>query len=193
MRPNKTFIPKVSDLKRSWYVIDAEGLVLGRLAAIVANKLRGKDKVYFTPNMQCGDNIIILNSEKVLLKGQKRYNKKYYRHTGYPGGIKSTTPEKILTGKTPSKVIELAVKRMVPKGPLGKKVLKQLHVFSGFNHPFESQKPEIIDIKSLTNSLFISSFFVISKEPWLDTTLPGKNFSEFGFGVISVCININYI
>ena len=91
MRPNKTFIPKVSDLKRSWYIIDAEGLVLGRLAAIVANKLRGKDKVFFTPNMQCGDNIIIVNSEKVLLKGQKRFNKNYYWHTGYPGGIKSVS------------------------------------------------------------------------------------------------------
>ena len=149
MKPNKTFIPKVSDLKRKWFVIDADGLVLGRLAALVANRLRGKDKVYFTPNMQCGDNIIIVNSEKVLLKGQKKFNKKYYKHTGYPGGIKSTTPEKILTGKTPSKVIQLAVKRMVPKGPLGRKVLKQLHVFSGFNHPYEAQKPEIIDIKSL--------------------------------------------
>ncbi len=133
MRPNKTFIPKVADLKRSWYVIDAEGLVLGRLAAIVANKLRGKDKVFFTPNMQCGDNIIIVNSEKVLLKGQKRVNKNYYWHTGYPGGIKSTTPEKILTGKTPSKVI----------------VLKQLHIYSGSEHPYEAQKPEAIDIKSL--------------------------------------------
>ena len=131
MISNKTFIPKVKDLKRNWFIIDANGLVLGRLASIVANRLRGKNKVYFTPNMQCGDNIIIINSEKVLLKGQKRINKQYYWHTGYPGGIKSTTPEKILTGKNPSKVIQLAVKRMIPKGPLGRKVLKQLHVFKG--------------------------------------------------------------
>ena len=149
MRPNKTFIPKVSDLKRSWYIIDAEGLVLGRLAAIVANKLRGKDKVYFTPNMQCGDNIIIVNSEKVLLKGQKRFNKNYYWHTGYPGGIKSTTPEKILTGKTPSKVIQLAVKRMIPKGPLGREQIKKLHVYIGENHPHAAQNPELLNIEAM--------------------------------------------
>ena len=149
MRPNKTFIPKAADLNRSWFIIDADGLVLGRLAALVANRLRGKNKVHFTPNMQCGDNIIIVNSEKVLLKGQKRQNKQYYWHTGYPGGIKSTTPEKILTSKTPSKVIQLAVKRMIPKGPLGRKVLKQLHVYSGNEHPYEAQKPELIDIKAL--------------------------------------------
>ena len=149
MRPNKTFIPKVADLKRSWYIIDAEGLVLGRLAAIVANKLRGKDKVYFTPNMQCGDNIIIVNSEKVLLKGQKRFNKNYYWHTGYPGGIKSTTPEKILTGKTPSKVIQLAVKRMIPKGPLGRKQLSNMKVYVGDKHPHEAQNPIIYNIQEV--------------------------------------------
>ena len=149
MRPNKTFIPKVADLKRSWYVIDAEGLVLGRLAAIVANKLRGKDKVFFTPNMQCGDNIIVVNCEKVLLTGQKKQKKQYYWHTGYPGGIKSVTPEKILEGKNPSKVIELAVKRMIPKGPLGRKILKQLHLFKGGEHPYEAQKPSNIDVKSM--------------------------------------------
>ena len=149
MISNKTFVPKVKDLKRDWFIIDADGLVLGRLASIVANRLRGKNKVYFTPNMQCGDNIIIINSEKVLLKGQKKFNKQYYWHTGYPGGIKSTTPEKILSGKNPSKVIQLAVKRMIPKGPLGRRVLKQLHVFKGVNHPYEAQKPVSIDIKSL--------------------------------------------
>ena len=149
MRPNKTFIPKVADLKRSWFIIDAEGLVLGRLAAIVASKLRGKDKVFFTPNMQCGDNIIIVNSEKVLLKGQKRFNKNYYWHTGYPGGIKSTTPEKILTGKTPSKVIQLAVKRMIPKGPLGRKQLSNMKVYNGAEHPHEAQSPKVQNIDNL--------------------------------------------
>ena len=129
MRPNKTFIPKVSDLKRSWYIIDAEGLVLGRLAAIVANKLRGKDKVYFTPNMQCGDNIIIVNSEKVLLKGQKRFNKNYYWHTGYPGGIKSRSVRQVLEGSFPERVLQMAVQRMMPKGPLGRDQLKKLKVW----------------------------------------------------------------
>ncbi len=149
MISNKTYIPKYKDLIRNWFIIDAEGLVLGRLASIVANRLRGKNKVYYTPNMQCGDNIIIINCEKVLFKGQKRFNKQYYWHTGYPGGIKSTTPDKILTGNNPSKVIKLAVKRMVPKGPLGRKILKQLFVFKGSEHPYEAQKPTSIDIKSL--------------------------------------------
>ena len=151
MRPNKTFIPKVADLKKSWYVIDAEGLVLGRLAAIVANKLRGKDKVFFTPNMQCGDNIIIVNSEKVLLKGQKRFNKNYYWHTGYPGGIKSETYGQILESKKPQKAIELAVKRMIPKGPLGREQLKKLYIYTGENHPHEAQKPQLVDITAMNS------------------------------------------
>ena len=150
MRPNKTFIPKVADLKRNWYFIDAEGLVLGRLAAIVANKLRGKDKVYFTPNMQCGDNIIIVNSEKVVLKGQKRFNKNYYWHTGYPGGIKETTPEK-LHQKKPEEVLKLAVKRMLPGGALGKKQLSKLKVYVGEKHPHVSQNPVLIDVSKLNN------------------------------------------
>ena len=149
MRPNKTFIPKVSDLKRSWYIIDAEGLVLGRLAAIVANKLRGKDKVYFTPNMQCGDNIIIVNSEKVLLKGQKRFNKNYYWHTGYPGGIKERTADKILDGRFPERVLSKAVERMIPRGPLGRKVMSHLHIYAGAEHPHEAQKPEVLDVAAM--------------------------------------------
>ena len=151
MRPNKTFIPKVADLKKSWYIIDAEGLVLGRLAAIVANKLRGTDKVFFTPNMQCGDNIIIVNSEKVLLKGQKRFNKNYYWHTGYPGGIKSETYGQILESKKPQKAIELAVKRMIPKGPLGREQLKKLYIYTGENHPHEAQKPQLVDITAMNS------------------------------------------
>ena len=149
MRPNKTFIPKVSDLKRSWYIIDAEGLVLGRLAAIVANKLRGKDKVFFTPNMQCGDNIIIVNSEKVLLKGQKRFNKNYYWHTGYPGGIKERTADKILDGRFPERVLSKAVERMIPRGPLGRKVMSHLHIYAGAEHPHEAQQPEVLDVAAM--------------------------------------------
>ena len=99
--------------------------------------------------MQCGDNIIVVNCEKVLLTGQKKEKKQYYWHTGYPGGIKSVTPEKILEGKNPSRVIELAVKRMIPKGPLGRKILKQLHLFKGGKHPYEAQKPSNIDVKSM--------------------------------------------
>ena len=149
MTLTKTFIPKVKDLKREWYIVDADGLVLGRLAAILANRLRGKHKPYFTPNMQCGDNIIVINCEKIKLTGQKLNKKTYFRHTGYPGGIKSTTPEKILNSDNPSKVIKLAVQRMIPKGPLGRKILKQLHLFKGNDHDHEAQKPRNLDIKSL--------------------------------------------
>ena len=144
-----TYSAKPKDINKEWFVVDAEGLVLGRLAVVIANRLRGKHKVGYTPHMACGDNIIVVNCEKVVLTGNKRTQKTYYWHTGYPGGIKSTTPEKILTGKTPSKVIQLAVKRMIPKGPLGRKVLKQLHIYSGNEHPYEAQKPQVIDIKSL--------------------------------------------
>ena len=149
MTLNKTHMPNVKDLKRDWFIVDADGLVLGRLAVILANRLRGKHKPFFTPNMQCGDNIIVVNCEKVLLTGQKKEKKQYYWHTGYPGGIKSVTPEKILEGKNPTRVIELAVKRMIPKGPLGRKILKQLHLFKGGEHKYEAQKPLNIDVKSM--------------------------------------------
>ncbi len=151
---SKTFIPKFKDIKRNWFIVDADGLVLGRLASILANRLRGKHKTFFTPNMQCGDNIIVINSKRVLLKGQKRDNKKYYKHTGYPGGIKITTPDNILSSKTPNKVIELAVKRMIPKGPLGRKILKQLHVYPNVEHPHQAQNPQSLDVKKMNKKNF---------------------------------------
>ena len=149
MTLNKTHMPNVKDLKRDWFIVDADGLVLGRLAVILANRLRGKHKPFFTPNMQCGDNIIVVNCEKVLLTGQKKQKKQYYWHTGYPGGIKSVTPEKILEGKNPSKVIELAVKRMIPKGPLGRKQLSNMKVYIGDKHPHEAQNPKIYNIQDV--------------------------------------------
>ena len=149
MSLNKTYIPKVKDIKKNWFLVDAEGLVLGRLASILASRLRGKHKTFYTPNMQCGDNIVVINCEKVLLKGNKKTDKEYFWHTGYPGGIRSTTPDKILSGKRPSKVIELAVRRMIPKGPLGRKVMKQLYIYEGNEHPHEGQKPTNLDIKSM--------------------------------------------
>ena len=145
----RTYVATPKDIEKKWILVDAEDVVLGRLASVLAMRLRGKHKPSYTPNMDCGDHVIVINAEKVKLTGGKRTAKTYYWHTGYPGGIKSTTPEKILTGKTPSKVIQLAVKRMIPKGPLGRKVLKQLHIYSGNEHPYEAQKPETIDIKSL--------------------------------------------
>ena len=145
----KTLSIKKDQISREWFIVDATNQNLGRLASNVAQVIRGKHKPYYTPNMQCGDNIIVINCEKIKLTGQKYSKKTYYKHTGYPGGIKSTTPEKILSGENPSKVIQLAVQRMIPKGPLGRKILKQLHLFKGSEHTHEAQKPVIIDIKAM--------------------------------------------
>ena len=144
-----TYSAKPNEIQHNWFVIDAENLVLGRLAAIVATRLRGKHKASYTPHMDCGDNIIIINAEKIKLTGNKRENKIYYWHTGYPGGIKSRTAAKILDGNHPERVIEKAITRMVPKGPLGRKVLKKLHIYSGHSHPHEAQKPNVLDIAKL--------------------------------------------
>ena len=144
-----TYFAKPNEIQHDWFVIDAENLVLGRLAAIVATRLRGKHKATYTPHMDCGDNIIIINAEKIKLTGNKRENKIYYWHTGYPGGIKSRTAAKILDGNHPERVIEKAITRMVPKGPLGRKVLKKLHIYSGHSHPHEAQKPNVLDIAKL--------------------------------------------
>ena len=122
----KTYSAKPSDVDPKWYIVDADGLVLGRLAVIVAKMLRGKHKPMFTPHMDCGDNIVIVNAEKVRLTGNKRANKVYYWHTGYPGGIKSRTAETILEGEHPERVIQKAVQRMLPKSRLGKKQLTKL-------------------------------------------------------------------
>lgn len=145
----KTYSAKPNEIKHDWVLIDADGLVLGRLAALVATRLRGKHKVTYTPHMDCGDNVIIINAEKVKLTGNKREDKTYYWHTGYPGGIKSRTAAKILDGKHPERVIEKAITRMVPKGPLGRKVLRKLHIYVGDTHPHEAQKPEIYDVAKL--------------------------------------------
>ena len=137
-----TYSAKPNEIQHDWIIIDAEDLVLGRLAAIVSTRLRGKHKATYTPHMDCGDNII-------KLTGNKRENKIYYWHTGYPGGIKSRTAAKILDGNHPERVIEKAITRMVPKGPLGRKVLKKLHIYSGNSHPHEAQKPTVLDIANL--------------------------------------------
>ena len=139
----RTFSAKPSDIEKKWWLIDAEGLVLGRLATIVAKYLRGKHKTTFTPHMDCGDNIVVINAEKVKLTGAKRTSKTYYWHTGYPGGIKETTAGKILSGRFPERAIELAVKRMMPgESPLARQQLSKLRVYAGPDHPHASQKPE---------------------------------------------------
>ena len=147
----KTYVARPSDIDRKWLLIDAENLVLGRLSVIIANYVRGKHKPSFTPSMDCGDNVVVINAEKVLLTGKKSDNKIHYWHTGYPGGIKSETYGQILESKKPQKALELAVKRMIPKGPLGREQLKKLHIYAGDTHPHDAQKPKPVDI-SVMNS-----------------------------------------
>jgi len=137
------------DIVKKWILVDAEDVVLGRLASILAMRLRGKHKPEYTPNMDCGDNVIVINAEKVKLTGNKRNQKTYYWHTGYPGGIKSRTADKLLDGRFPERVISKAVERMVPRGPLGRKVMSNLHIYAGAEHPHEAQQPEMLDVASM--------------------------------------------
>ena len=149
MARQKTFTATPSDIRKDWIIVDAEGLVLGRMASIIASRLRGKHKASFTSHMDCGDNVIVVNAEKVLLTGNKRSAKTYYWHTGYPGGIKSRTAEKILEGKHPERVVMKAVERMIPRGPLGRRCMEHLHVYVGGEHPHAAQQPEALDVASM--------------------------------------------
>ena len=146
----KTYSAKSSDIDKKWYVIDAEGVVLGRLASVVSMRLRGKHKPLYTPHVDCGDNIIIVNAEKVRLTGRKAADKVYYWHTGYPGGIKSRTAGKILDGKHPERVLHKAVERMLPRGPLGRQQLKNLRLYVGPDHPHQAQEPVTLDVAALS-------------------------------------------
>ena len=134
------------DVAKQWLLIDAEDVVLGRLASNVSKILRGKHKANYTPHVDCGDNVIIINAEKVKLTGNKLSDKKYYWHTGYPGGIKETTAKKIIEGKNPDKIIRLAVQRMIPKGPLGRQQISNMKVYCGDSHPHDSQVPKKFNI-----------------------------------------------
>lgn len=145
----RTYSAKPAEIEKKWIVVDAEGIVLGRLASIIATRLRGKHKATYTPHMDMGDNVIIINAEKVQMTGNKRQDKIYYRHTGYPGGIRSRTAEQILEGKHPERVVEKAIRRMIPDGPLGRAQLANLRVYAGAEHPHEAQQPEVLDIASL--------------------------------------------
>jgi large subunit ribosomal protein L13 len=135
-------------VEKQWLLIDAEGLVVGRLASIVASILRGKHKPSFTPHVDCGDNVIIINADKVKFTGNKLTDKVYYKHTGYAGGIKETTPAKILEGRFPERVLEKAIERMIPRGPLGRQQMRNLRIFAGTEHPHVAQNPEVLDIAS---------------------------------------------
>ena len=147
----KTFSQKPAEVEKKWLLIDAEGIVLGRLATIVANRLRGKHKPTFTPHVDDGDNVVIINADKVKLTGKKYSDKKYYWHTGYPGGIKERTARAILEGRFPERVVQKAVERMMPGGPLSNKQLKNLRVYAGSEHEHEAQKPEVLDIASMNS------------------------------------------
>ena len=142
----KTYSAKPKEVTRDWFIIDADGLVLGRLASQIALRLRGKHKPTFTPHIDCGDNIVVINADKVLLTGNKRTNKTYFWHTGYPGGIRSRTADKILSSKYPERVLMKAVERMISRSPLGRQQMRKLHVYAGNEHPHDAQKPQLLDI-----------------------------------------------
>ena len=145
----KTYSAKPSEIDKKWLLVDADGMVLGRLASQVAMILRGKHKPSYTPHMDCGDNVIVINAGKVKLTGKKLKDKIYYWHTGYPGGIKSRTAQKILDGKHPERVLQKAVERMLPKGPLARQQMKNLKVYAGPEHPHAAQNPEPLDVAAL--------------------------------------------
>ena len=145
----RTYSAKPSEIEKKWWIVDAEGMILGRLASVLANYLRGKHKPTFTPHMDCGDNIVVINAEKVKLTGNKRTDKTFYWHTGYPGGIKSRTMDKILDGKHPERVLEKAVQRMISRGPLARDQMRNLRIYSGTEHPHEAQQPEVLDVAAM--------------------------------------------
>lgn len=147
----KTFTQKPAEVEKKWIIIDAEGLVVGRLASLVAMRLRGKHKATFTPHVDDGDNVIIINAEKVVLTGKKYTDKKYYWHTGYPGGIKERTARAIIEGRFPERVVEKAIERMIPRGPLGRRQMKNLRVYAGAEHPHEAQSPEVLDVAAMNS------------------------------------------
>lgn len=145
----KTTSTKAADIEKQWVVIDAAGLVVGRLASIIAVRLRGKHKPSFTPHVDDGDNIIVVNAEKVVLTGRKRDQKLYFHHSGFVGGIKERSAKFILDGRYPERIVEKAVERMLPRGPLGRKQLGNLRVYKGPDHPHAAQTPRVLDVASL--------------------------------------------
>ena len=144
-----THSTKTAEIEKKWVVIDATGLVVGRLASIIALRLRGKHKASFTPHMDDGDHIIVINADKVVFTGRKRENKVYYHYTGFQGGIKERTARFILEGRFPERVVEKAVERMLPRGPLGRKQLGNLRVYKGPEHPHEAQQPVALDVGAM--------------------------------------------
>lgn len=140
---------KPAEVEKNWHLIDADGLVVGRLAVVIANLLRGKHKPSFTPHVDCGDHVVVINADKVRFTGNKLQDKRYYKHTGHPGGIKETSPAKVLEGRFPERVLEKAVERMVPRGPLGRVQMKALHLYAGAEHPHAGTQPVALDVASM--------------------------------------------
>ena len=148
----KTYSAKTADVDKKWVLIDAEGLVVGRLAAVIATRLRGKHKPMYTPHIDCGDHVVVVNADKVVLTGRKYDNSKFYWHTGYPGGIKERTMKELLTGRFPERVLENAVRRMMPKdSPLARSQMTNLRIYKGEAHPHEAQTPEKLDVAALNS------------------------------------------
>ena len=145
----RTYVAKPGEVEKKWVLIDGEGLVVGRLAVMIATRLKGKHRAAYTPHVDCGDNVIVINAEKVLFTGNKTDDKIYYRHTGYPGGIKMRTPRQLLDGKFPERILEKAVERMLKRGPLQRKLMRNLKVYKGTTHPHEAQQPQPLDVKAL--------------------------------------------
>jgi len=141
----KTYVPKQTEINREWWVVDAQGLTLGRLATEVASRLRGKHKPSFTPFLDTGDHVIVVNAEKVELSGRKLETKTYYRHSGYPGGLQETTAGELLASH-PERLCEKAVRGMLPKGPLGRQMARKLKVYAGPSHPHEAQQPQALEL-----------------------------------------------
>ncbi len=145
----KTYSAKPSEVTAKWWLVDAEDLVLGRMATTIATRLRGKHKAIYTPHIDCGDHVVVVNAEKVRLTGNKLADKRYYRHTGWPGGLKERVAGDILAGRHPDRVVRKAVERMLPKGPLGRQQLKKLRVYAGTDHPHTAQGPEVLDVAAM--------------------------------------------
>lgn len=148
MKTTKSIKP--AEVEKKWHIVDADGLVVGRAAVVIANVLRGKHKPSFTPHVDCGDNVIVINADKVRFTGRKLTQKMYYKHTGYPGGLKEVRADKILEGRFPERILEKAVERMIPRGPLGRQQMRNLRIYAGAEHPHEAQNPEVLDIAGMS-------------------------------------------
>jgi len=145
----KTYAAKPSEIERKWWLIDAENLVLGRVSAIIADILRGKNKSIFTPNLDCGDYVVVVNADKIKLTGKKLSDKKYFWHTGHPGGIKERSAKDLIQGQSPEKVLEKSISRMISRGPLQRDILSKLFIYKGAEHKHQAQKPEKLEVATL--------------------------------------------